>query len=536
MVGPLLGRVPAGSGKESYGILPAGKRRYGPIRERRAEILFLAGISALLVLHALSFRYTVDDAFISFRYAENWVEGRGLVFNPGERVEGYTNFLWTALLAAALRAGAEPVLFSRIAGIVSGILILWVSFFYARKRLANRSATLLLPVAIAANGAFALWCGAGLETILFGLLLFAGVAVASSAESSRVFALASFLLALASLTRPEGVLIYAVVLFDRLALRRIRARCALPGALVFVALVGGHEAWRIAYYGEALPNTFWAKTGGGLRALRRGVFYLARYLGPFGGWTALAPLPLLFLGGIRRWERTFLLVLSVYLAYVVAVGGDSLPFYRFLAPVVPLFALLAVSGLGRLLGDPSEKGGARLAALAVLLAVPLLNTFGGEAFRFLAEDRDRVELHWKAIGRWLGEHAEEGSSVAVTTAGAIPYYSKLPTIDMLGINDRAIAARRMPEMGRGIAGHEKHDMTYVLSRRPTYILHYPFLIPEPVFWAGQFRTPWNRGLEELLENETLNREYRGESAEILPPGAKRPLHLVYFKRKEDASD
>ncbi|MFH1679679.1 MAG: hypothetical protein ABIH26_03435 [Candidatus Eisenbacteria bacterium] len=508
-------------------------RRYVPIRERRAELFFLAVFSALLALHALSFRYTVDDAFISFRYAENWALGEGPVFNPGERVEGYTNFLWTALIAAALRGGIEPVLFSRAAGIAFGVLLLCLAFLHARERLSPRAAVLLLPPAIAANGAFALWCGAGLETPLFALLLFAGVAAASSAESARGFALASLLLVLATLTRPEGALVFAVVLLDALALRRVPLGRALPGLLLFLLVAGAHEAWRIAYYGEALPNTFYAKTGGGLLALKRGLLYVARYLGPFGGWTALAPLPLLFVGGIRRWERTFLVVLIVYILYVVWVGGDSLPFYRFLAPAVPLFALLAVSGLARLLGDPGGSvGGGRLAALAFLLAVPLLNTFGGATLRFLGEDRDRVELHWKVIGGWLRENAEEGASVAVTTAGAIPYYSKLPAIDMLGINDRTIARRRMPGMGGGIADHEKHDMDYVLSRRPTYILHYPFLLPEPLFTTGQFRTPWNRGLEGLLANDTFDREYGGESAAITPPGSGRPLHLVYFRLRE----
>jgi hypothetical protein len=192
-----------------------------------------------------------------------------------------------------------------------------------------------------------------------------------------------------------------------------------------------------------------------------------------------------------------------------------------------------VLALDRLSGSPRfGLRGPRLAAAALLLALPLWNTFGGEARAFLVEDRDRVELHWKVIGKWLGENAPPGASIAVTTAGAIPYYSGLPAIDMLGINDRAIARRRMPEMGKGIAGHEKHDMAYVLSRRPTYILHYPFLLPEPVFSASQFRTPWNRGLEELLRNETFDRTYAGESAKIVPPGAGRPLHLVYFRLRE----
>jgi hypothetical protein len=490
--------------------------------------------SAALLLHALSFRYAVDDAFISFRYAENWVRGDGLVFNAGERVEGYTNFLWTAWVALGLRVGVEPVLFARVSGMLAGVLLLWAGYFFARPLLASRALLFLLPVPIVANGAFALWCGAGLETSLFALLVFAGTAAsARSGESGRGFAAASFLLALASLARPEGALVYGAVLFDRLLLRRVPVRDSAAGVLLYVLLAGSHEAWRIAYYGDLLPNAYYAKTGGGLRQAARGLGYAARYFGPFGGWTLLAPLPLLRIGGLRSPERTVLCVTIVYVWSVIGVGGDSLPFHRFFVPAVPLLAVLAVLALDRLSGSPRfGLRGPRLAAAALLLALPLWNTFGGEARAFLVEDRDRVELHWKVIGKWLGENAPPGASIAVTTAGAIPYYSGLPAIDMLGINDRAIARRRMPEMGKGIAGHEKHDMAYVLSRRPTYILHYPFLLPEPVFSASQFRTPWNRGLEELLRNETFDRTYAGESAKIVPPGAGRPLHLVYFRLRE----
>jgi hypothetical protein len=504
-----------------------------PIRERRLELVILAAFTALLVLHAASFRYTVDDAFISFRYARNWVEGNGLVFNAGERVEGYTNFLWTALVAGAMLLRLEPVAFARVAGIVAGILLLWGVSSLARRHLAERSILLLLPLGLAANGAFALWCGAGLETSLFAFLLFAGVAAAVREEGSDTFLLPSLFLALATLTRPEGALVYAALVIDRALFRRLPPRRILPGFALFLLAVGGHEAWRIAYYGDPLPNTYYAKTGGGWRAVERGFLYLGGYFGRFGGWTALLPLPLLFFGGIRRWERTVLLVVVSYLAYVVWAGGDSLPFYRFVAPAVPLLVLLAAAALDRLAAARGRSRRVlRTAGVALLFALPLGSSFGGEALRFLGEDRDRVELHWKVIGRWLAEHADPSSSIAVTTAGAIPYYSNLRTIDMLGINDPAIARRSMPGMGSGLAGHEKHDMAYVLARRPTYILHYPFLLPEAVFSTSQFRTPWNPGLEELLHDTAFDREYRGETAEIAPPGASRPLYLVYFRLRE----
>ncbi|MBN1826182.1 MAG: hypothetical protein JW958_07945 [Candidatus Eisenbacteria bacterium] len=503
------------------------RRRWGTIVERRSELFFLAVFALAFLLHVHLFHYTVDDAFISFRYARNLAEGTGLVFNPGERVEGYTNFLWTVLLAAGMKSGLDPLPLSRWLGTLSGLALIGAAWRFLRRRLPDGSLALLAPVPLAASGALALWSGAGLETVPYTLLIFTGAAAATGSDR-RSWLFPSALFALAALTRPEGALIYAVVTADRMAQRRLGFRRALPGLLLFLAAVGGHEVWRIAYYGDPLPNTFYAKTGGGVDAAGRGLRYLWRYFCPAGGWALLAPLPLLLIGTRRSWERTFAAVLLFQLLYVIAVGGDSLPFFRFLVPALPFLAALAVAGLDRLFSfREGNVGAVRLIALAVLLALPLHASFRGEAVRFLGEDRDRVELHWKVIGRWLAANADPEATIAVTTAGAIPYSSGLKTIDMLGITDRHIARRRMPEMGKGYAGHEKHDMGYVLDRRPDYILHYTFLLPEPVFTTGQFRTPWNRGLEELLTDERFDREYRGRSA---PIGR---MYFVYFQRKEE---
>ena len=61
--------------------------------------LFFLCLVLLLLGHAFYFNYISDDAFITFRYADNFIRGKGLVYNAGERVEGYTNFLWLILLS-----------------------------------------------------------------------------------------------------------------------------------------------------------------------------------------------------------------------------------------------------------------------------------------------------------------------------------------------------------------------------------------------------------------------------------------------------
>src|SRR5439155_158429 len=77
--------------------------------------------TAVLVPHALYFDFVSDDAYISFRYARNLAEHVQLVFNLGERVEGFTNFLWTVMLAGGIKLGVSPVVSSRFLGVVFAV-------------------------------------------------------------------------------------------------------------------------------------------------------------------------------------------------------------------------------------------------------------------------------------------------------------------------------------------------------------------------------------------------------------------------------
>src|SRR5947207_91368 len=94
-------------------------------RNARAILLFIIGA---LVLFAWWNRFIQDDAFISFRYADNLARGFGLVWNPGERVEGYTNFLWTIGMGAVLVLHGDPVVWSMILGLAAFAGSLFLTF------------------------------------------------------------------------------------------------------------------------------------------------------------------------------------------------------------------------------------------------------------------------------------------------------------------------------------------------------------------------------------------------------------------------
>ena len=133
---------------------------------------------ASLTLLAWSNRFIQDDAFISFRYAQNLVEGAGLTWNPGERVEGYTNFLWTLLMTLPFWLNLDPVLFSQALGIALFPGSLYLTYRIAWSATGSASAALLAVVLLGTNYTFSIYATGGLETQLHVFTLLGAIALA----------------------------------------------------------------------------------------------------------------------------------------------------------------------------------------------------------------------------------------------------------------------------------------------------------------------------------------------------------------------
>jgi arabinofuranosyltransferase len=149
--------------------------------ERHYRVLLLL-VLLLLAFYAWTRRFMMDDAFISFRYARNLVEGSGLVFNPGERIEGYTNFLWTLLLTVPFLARIDPVTFCFATGLVLFVLTLYLFSQLVLLCMESRPLALAGVLLLGLCPSFASFATGGLETMLVSclvtamvLLLFYGV-------------------------------------------------------------------------------------------------------------------------------------------------------------------------------------------------------------------------------------------------------------------------------------------------------------------------------------------------------------------------
>jgi hypothetical protein len=451
--------------------------------------------AAVLVPHARLFDFVTDDAYISFRYARNLALSGQLVFNLGERVEGYTNFLWTVVLALGIKLGLGPVALSRFLGVALGIGTLAVVVRMSLRLAGERPSRwhLVAPLLLASMGAYACWCSGGLETQLFTFwvtlgfdLVLAEVTMGKGCVSAAAFALAA-------MTRPEGAMFFALAALFRLLTNLRRERRLLPRKFemawlgLFLGLFVPYFAWRWRYYGWPFPNTFYVKSSGARGTWKLGAYYLRRFCEDYGVHflILLAVFGRAARDDDRRRDLRLLaaLVWLAFAAYVVKVGGDFMGLYRFVLPVVPLGAVVLAESARRIYARFRPFLGAwvpgiALTAVGVGFIVGSVHT-SRQALTFVGADNGiDMPAYLKSyaeeripVGQWLGAHKQPDDLMTVGGAGVIPYYSEIPAYDIFGLVDATIAHDpRMTVSNR--PGHQKWGSDeHMLSRKPTLITH-----------------------------------------------------------------
>jgi hypothetical protein len=489
------------------------------------------GVLALLAAWLYYLRaFYHDDAFIALRYSENWIAGVGLVWNPGEPVEGYTSLLWVLLTGVLSSVGVELVIASRVLGLLS-LLGLGVLLSRRGGRAGFAAAALVLT-----SGPLIAWSIGGLESLLFSALVtWAVLRAGDLREEDRAapFLASGLLFATAQLCRPEGVLFFAIA-FSYLALGRIWGRgpeLRRLGAFVlpFATLVGAHMLWRYSYYGEWLPNTAYVKGTISVASVAMGFDYLAAFALHHGLLVAVVVYGLVL--GRRLKGREVLLVACIvlYSSYVVVIGGDHMPWFRFFVPILPLLYWLGMSRLFAL------HGGSQRTAFPVWLAavaVGLVAVWGAGSTLYLAEtagpggwkQMDPAANHGSRVGHYIRSAWPKDSVVALNTAGSTAFYSKLRSIDMLGLNDHHIARRPVvldPALPWSqLPGHGKGDGSYVLDRKPDFII---------IGGSEGYHEPWFIGDKQIMERPEFRRDYRPDSAVLRAPAGV-PFRFRFYRR------
>jgi hypothetical protein len=469
---------------------------------RRPLLLLLLtsyGLYAAAYIRATSFvidgtRYfsLFDDAMVSMRYARNLARGFGLVWNPnGPAVEGYTNPLWVLYMSAFHATGISdakaslPIQLSGAVAIAGMMVLAWrmTERLTAGSVAAAAAAASLVGFFLPLN----LWSLQGMEVGALALIVtYAAWRACNDMDQHRFSPALWIVLGVATFLRMDAVVPYVcfllVLAFADPSNRR--RHLALGGSILIGSLLL-QTAFRVWYYGSPLPNTYYLKMSGFPVALRvsRGLLALFATIWRMNVLIWIAALTLFWFRRDRRVLMLLALVVSAS-SYSVYVGGDAWEGWgganRYLSAVMPVFFVLVAAALHewyrRIVGSPPDAPPHQIAFGLVACCVLInLNLFAGppslgEAALVRSPFVVDINQRMVRVGLLLRELTDAQARVAVTWAGALPYFADRESIDILGKNDPVIAHQPMRLTARGLArwvafhpGHLKWDYTYSIG-------------------------------------------------------------------------
>lgn len=465
--------------------------------------------------------HTLDDAYISFQYAKQWIAGNGWVFVPGQRVEGFSNPLWVLILSIGGKVGLPIVSLAKIFGVLCGGLSIILTYLLvaqwsdrASKKRASTShsqlpfAPFLATSLLAIHPGFAYYAVAGLETALFTFLVLLGVFLhvrnirqgTSSAKPYIPFALAA-------ITRPEGPLFLIVLFVHRLWLRKRSTKQQsnpwkqeLVPMLKACCVPAGYLLFRVVYYKDILPNTYYAKPGqisekwgASLQYIKSFLVYhattssleknvLTLLTGTLALLLGLYAVFLLLRSGVMKATQDIsaplALFASGYSVFILYSGGDWMEHYRFFQPILPLLYI----GVG--LGFIGLAGTWR--ALSILLLTIGLLSHTEHASQFWSDlNRNRLIDHAHRsqnnvkMAHWLNKNLPKGASIVTDEIGAVGYFTHLNVMDQWGLVDKKVAkilykAKFNPYGSRKDSAKRIRVQTSIakelMRRKPDYIL------------------------------------------------------------------
>lgn len=485
----------------------AGPRGILPLLLGLALLPCVAFLALELELLGGELGFPLDDSFIHLQFARNLAAGDGLTYNPGERVTGSTAPLWTALLSLVFLLPGDPLAWAKALAVACHLAAVAATWALARRLVAGVALPALAAALAASTGALVWSALAAMEVPAFCALSLLGMARHVDERRHRErLPLALPLLALAVLLRPEGILLPALAVLDRLLvlrregealrLQRPSWRPLLAGLLLAaVALVPTLLVYD-AIGGSPLPTTFGTKGGSrvpGLPAMGYLVQVLGVLLRAQAGALLLAAAGSLALlartgdeaGGERRDAGLLpvLWLLALPLAYGVLTGsgrGILGNFGRYFFPLLPVIAVLAVAALPLLAPLPPrlQLGGVVVRwrpALAALLLAPGLAALAltGPLYRHNLHDIDAGDVR---LARVLARVAPPQAVIAVNDIGAVKYLLPNRVVDLAGIATPAVhayARRARAAGGSYCAG----VIDFVRAARPDYLAVFPRWLP-----------------------------------------------------------
>lgn len=457
--------------------------------EQRWIPWLLAILAVALVAWQIQHYYPFfsDDGFISLRYSQRLLEGKGLTWTDGERVEGYSNLSYVLLCAFVGYLCGDLVIAARIVGML-GLAMMLASMWVLQRRRALQTGTALAWCVLCSVSSSVVWAIGGLEATLYtGLLLLGYAKVFSNpigpGEGWPAAIRRTWPLALACWTRPDGplfVIILALALFAAGKGLKDRIRSAFFASIIPFLAFCAQLTFRRMYYNDWVPNTAHIKAKADFERFEEGLDYLGGAFEASGYLLVFSLIGLTIAFSYRRERLAVLTTFSAAVAwslYICFIGGDIFPAWRHALPTWGMLTMCGAVGLQTLLDAIDQSKSDTAPRLRAFLAFGIAGIVAlAQAQRKDPGNTRAVSERWEwdaaALGPLYRRFKEKDPLLAVEPAGALPFFSELNAVDMYGLCDAHIA-RQEPQKHLGLA-HDHGDGEYVWMRKPDLVL---FLIP-----------------------------------------------------------
>jgi hypothetical protein len=489
---------------------------YNPVVRR-----FRYHVEILVILIAISARLvpgprTVDDAYITFRYARNLLAGEGLVYNPGEAVLGTTSPLYAVTMAGiGLATGGSQAPFPVLAWLLNTIadgLTCWMIIRFA-ERLGHRNAGLAAAFVWAVAPWSVTFAIGGMETSILIALLTATLYMFVSSRPITAALLASLCL----LTRPDSLLLVGLLVLERLRqalpecrINRKQVRLSMREIAAFAAPLLLWTLVATLAYGNPLPHSITAKVAAYLLPPEAGlVRLLQHYATPFvahqtfGLWwiaVGLVLYPALHIIGsfgiLRQRVSTWPVFAYPWIYFMVFAIANPLLFRWYLVPPLPMYILgiiMGVAQLARLL-----KARHLITAFAAMCVALSLNSWSlrpdhGPSRPAPEMAYIQLELIYEQVAASLQDVIQPGQVVAAGDIGALGYMTNARILDTVGlISPEATAYYPLPE--------SDYEINYAIPTRMITELKPDFLVMLEVYGRHTLlRDPEFQNAYALLE-------------------------------------
>lgn len=464
------------------------------------SMIILLTLSYNFISDCLEINFIQDDAYTSFRYAKNFAEGKGLVFNEGEKVEGYTNFLWVLVLGIFHKMNIDLETAAQVMSLLFGVTAIWLTFFlsrlfidYGESKIFYPLMCLLPPFLVSYSAPMMYWSVSGMETSLFISLTLMTIFLLWNRKKKTsfgsLFVAVSFL---SSLVRPEGMLIFILLcLFDYIAIRNgiypgidynppsrsasadekvgYNSQSLVTGhgsglvprfiplistkylnrervieLAVYILLIFSHVAFRLIYYGHLLPNTFYAKTDFTIEFLIRGLNYFIEFAQNNLLYGVLLILPVFAYRDAKHHVIFFYYFILTNFFAITLIGGDVLPIYRFFLPFLPIVFIFAIKGILSLKMLVNHK----LKITFAIITFSIIVIYGDANYRqqspFIIEKKSYeagLVKKMKIYADWIESSSMNHNriTVALSTIGSFSYNTDARIIDIVGLANEYIA-------------------------------------------------------------------------------------------------